>query len=363
MPSFLKESFIPPQQNMGTNFHVSFNVNCEELGLDIDDLLLELNSQIGELQFAVEEKDGLRDVLICIGFNDRREAAEINSFVCDLLYNGDIEAYTGDVDELYFGNVEALGVTVPRKLDEAAFGSYKDAKKLSQEERINNVKNVTADIAGKGTAEVMEKFIIDKLHNDGKLLRKKLMYPDCVLPYEMYAEWLHYGMDKYKSTKKPVEVKYFKGMFRVLIFIATLEPTYFPLITIKFKSNNLFDYIDELEKSINEEFQTNIRVELRYFAGEKEDTMLRDGMTIKLSKSVNVDKFIKFMNRFMLINNGVYNKDDLHPATIQIDAEVFQNGPEPPKECEWATAFNLVAKDIQCSKGRNAFNILSNIQK
>lgn len=95
---------------LDSEYHVSFNVDCTKDDIDIDALQIEINSSIGDLPFIIDDRNGLDNVIVTIGFNDSREAAEINDFVCNLMFRGSLEDYINNAEMFYLGNVEALGL-------------------------------------------------------------------------------------------------------------------------------------------------------------------------------------------------------------------------------------------------------------
>ncbi len=95
-----------------SEFHVTFSVDCTNGDIDIEGLHIELNSNVGDLPFMIDTRYGEDNVLVTIGFNDDREAAEINEFVCNLMFRGSIEDYIREAEMFYLGNVEALGLPI-----------------------------------------------------------------------------------------------------------------------------------------------------------------------------------------------------------------------------------------------------------
>lgn len=95
-----------------SEFHVTFSVDCTNNDIDIEGLHIELNSNVGDLPFMIDTRYGEDNVLVTIGFNDDREAAEINEFVCNLMFRGSIEDYIREAEMFYLGNVEALGLPI-----------------------------------------------------------------------------------------------------------------------------------------------------------------------------------------------------------------------------------------------------------
>lgn len=100
------------QETLDTEYQVSFNIDCINRNIDIEDLQIEINSSIGDLPFIIDDSFGLDKVNVIIGFNDSREAAEINDFVCNLMFRGSVDDYIREAELFYSGNIEALGLPI-----------------------------------------------------------------------------------------------------------------------------------------------------------------------------------------------------------------------------------------------------------
>ena len=360
-----------------SEYHVTFAVDCTDGKIDMEGLQIEVNSNVGELPFMIDDRYGLDKVLVTIGFNDEREAAEINEFVCNLMFGGSVEDYMREAELFYLGNVEALGVPIspdPESINESAFDSYKN--KRSEEDKRNDLNKSTNKIIDENLKTEITKYITDRFTNDGPDLINKIesnMHDNgdsgeqnYIIPYIMTDKF--FPSYNYKSPavigKTPIEVfpRVSSSECVVVIYFSGTGRMDHNIMYCHYFNDAIFDYIDKLEQDLSTEFEMNIIIKLRLFSSHigKELRMLDKKSTTYLHKRVTVSKFIDFLNRFLVINVSGIRDGSFNAPVIYIDDSVF-HGRSVDTEYPWSKSFLLNAHDISCKNPKTSFAILQTL--
>ena len=340
-----------------SEFHVTFSVDCTS-SLDLDSLEIELNSQVENLPFMIDDQYGLDNVLVTIGFNDKREAAEINSFVCNLLFDGNVEEYEREAELLFLGNPEQLGLNIQSNLNEGVFNSYKDMDK----DRIKNAAKIESNLAA------MKK-LSAQIEESAKEKVKKYYYNSSSLEPE-FVPWeamrsedrSHISNASPESLGYQSVAAYPRPDLNSAAVTVVISPTqaYSTSNNYYIFNNGLFDFIDDIEKQLSAEFEMEIIIKFKFFYGKKMREMLEDTSTIHLARNVSVKKFVKFLNKFLDINKKRKIPTSMSIPCIIIDKNIIDT-PSSKPEAPWAKNFKLVGNDAQIFAGYGAYNILTSL--
>lgn len=341
-----------------SEFHVTFSVDCTS-SLDLDSLEIELNSQVGSLPFMIDDQYGLDNVLVTIGFNDKREAAEINSFVCNLLFDGNVEEYEREAELLFLGNPEQLGLNIQSNLNEGVFNSYKDMDK----DRIKNAAKIESNLAA------MKK-LATQIEESAKEKVKKYYYEASsreaeFVPWEAMRseDRSHISSNGSPESRgyQSVEV-YPRPDLNSAAVTVVISPTYVYSSSNHYYifNNGLFDFMDDIEKQLSDEFEIEIIIKFKFFYGGKMRVMLEDGTTIHLARNVSIKKFVRFLNKFLDINSKKKKTTSMNMPCIIIDKNIIST-PSSMPEVSWAKNFKIVANDAQIMPGYSAYNILTSL--
>jgi len=340
-----------------SEFHVTFSVDCTS-SLDLDSLEIELNSQVDNLPFMIDDSYGLDNVLVTIGFNDEREAAEINSFVCNLLFDGNDEEYEREAELLFLGNPEQLGLNIQPNLNEGVFNSYKDMDK----DRIKNAAKIESNIA------VMKK-LAAQIEKSAKEKVKKYYYNASSLEAE-FVPWeamssedrSHISSNSPESLGYQSITAYPRPDLNSAAVTVVISPTHAYVSSNNYYifNNGLFDFMDDIEKQLSAEFEMEVIIKFKFFYGRKMREMLEDNSTIHLEKNVSVKKFVRFLNKFLDINKKRKARTSANMPCIIIDKNII-NTPSSMPEVSWAKNFKIIANDAQIMAGYSAYNILTSL--
>lgn len=340
-----------------SEFHVTFSVDCTS-SLDLDSLEIELNSQVDNLPFMIDDSYGLDNVLVTIGFNDEREAAEINSFVCNLLFDGNDEEYEREAELLFLGNPEQLGLNIQPNLNEGVFNSYKDMDK----DRIKNAAKIESNIA------VMKK-LAAQIEKSAKEKVKKYYYNASSLEAE-FVPWeamssedrSHISSNSPESLGYQSITAYPRLDLNSAAVTVVISPTHAYVSSNNYYifNNGLFDFMDDIEKQLSAEFEMEVIIKFKFFYGRKMREMLEDNSTIHLEKNVSVKKFVRFLNKFLDINKKRKARTSANMPCIIIDKNII-NTPSSMPEVSWAKNFKIIANDAQIMAGYSAYNILTSL--